>query len=164
VAAAVFELIGVLVGGIIAVSAAYFMERRRGWLEARAARLLTYEDVEYARAELRRSAPDFDAADRRSARPRTRGRPVAPRCCTGRARRGAASTRTTGSASAGSSTALGAVGSTPDPLVEADDAIDGILATLETFRDDRPPLPRVFRNIVTRPFHRGAKPVDADDN
>jgi hypothetical protein len=47
--------------------------------------------------------------------------------------------------------------------VEAEGEIDRILATLETFRDDRPALPRVFRNIVTRPFRRGPKPVDAAD-
>jgi len=45
VSAAVFGIIGVVVGGFIATSATYFMDRRRAWTEARAAGLQVISEL-----------------------------------------------------------------------------------------------------------------------
>lgn len=57
--AAIFGLVGVVVGGLIAASATYFMERRTGWTEARAAALLLYADLEHSLAHLERDRADY---------------------------------------------------------------------------------------------------------
>jgi hypothetical protein len=58
--AAIFGLIGVVVGGLITTSATYFMERRKGWTEARGAGLLLHADLGHAIEQLK-NGTDFTA-------------------------------------------------------------------------------------------------------
>jgi hypothetical protein len=146
VAPAIFGLLGVLVGALISGMAAYAMDRRSGWLAARAAALLTIEDLADASAELERAGSDI-----------SRARPAIRRALDGwEARREALLYRKGTSPSgvdAGEWLRVGAlfrglraVDTGPDACARATELVSQILDALAVFRDDRHALPQVVRN------------------
>jgi hypothetical protein len=145
--AAIFGLVGVLVGAFIAGLAAYFMERRTGWLAARAAALLTIEDLEDAKAELSRADSDVSLVKQ-----------TIDRVLKGWEERREALLYRKGTSPSGITAAqwlnLGSRFRQLRPLDKPEDdrdrekVITDILDVLKVFEEDGHALPRVARNVL----------------
>src|SRR5262245_969182 len=151
--AAIFGLLGVLVGAIIAGFSTYFMDRRRGWLAARAAGLLTIDDLKDARKDVAAARPDLAAAT-----------PAIERSLQSWENHREALLHRRGTTPSGVDArewlelgvrfrTLRRLADRPDPFADADKAYAELLAILCVFQDDRPAFPEVVRNSVSRLFH-----------
>ncbi len=57
-ATALFGLLGVVVGGLLSVLTSYVLDRRRGWLAARASALQLIADLDLVRRGLQKGMQD----------------------------------------------------------------------------------------------------------